>query len=136
MKLVSTKVKTDNANRTVQFPVIGVATFDKDGFLEVDDKVAAEFIEATVPSFDFVEVGKKVEPRKSTKDPELTEAQLAELQDFSSLLSVIEDEAGLRNLIAGTEDKILIAKSIDWDMDEIKKQLLKRQRKFILTGKF
>jgi hypothetical protein len=125
MKLVSTKVKTDNANRTVQFPVIGVATFDKDGF-----------IEATVPSFDFVEVGKKVEPRKSTKDPELTEAQLAELQDFSSLLSVIEDEAGLRNLIAGTEDKILIAKSIDWDMDEIKKQLLKRQRKFILTGKF
>lgn len=53
MKLTSLKHPTAYAGQTVNFPVIGNATFEKDGTLEVEDDKVEEFVELTYPSFAF-----------------------------------------------------------------------------------
>lgn len=45
--------RKEYAGQTLNFPLIGSATFDKDGILEVADDKVDEFIELTLTSFAF-----------------------------------------------------------------------------------
>lgn len=53
MKLLSQKYNSAYAGQTIHFPVIGDATFESNGLLEVDDDSVIEFIELTKDSFNF-----------------------------------------------------------------------------------
>jgi len=104
MKLISNKYPTEYAEQTVTFPLIGQATFDKNGLLEVDDEQVTEFLELTRPSFDFrkyIKPGDKVikltkEEKEALKQEEENKAVKEQLEslNFEQLVTLAK-EAGI-----------------------------------------
>lgn len=117
--LISQKYsKKEYAGQSVTFPVIGNATFDKDGNLDVEEDQIEEFILATQESFDF-EVSGVVK--------EKTEDEKA-LDEYKELLD-IADEKELLTLVRETGDEKLIFKAAAMSNEKIKKELVKRFKK-------
>ncbi len=67
-KLVSVKYPTAYAGQTLNFPLIGSATFEKDGSLEVADDKVDEFIELTFDSFTFENLDTKEEEEENEEE--------------------------------------------------------------------
>lgn len=115
-KLISRKVtQKDNANRSVNFPVIGVAVFDKDGLLEVDADKVEELISLTEESFDFEIHGKPKAPGKKSGE---------ELSQFMSDLDSLTEEQ-LMELVGGTDDEDFKSKAPGMPIQRVKERLAK-----------
>lgn len=111
--LISRKYTLEYAGQTVGFPVIGKATFNADGSLDVADEKVKEFIEATEPSFDFkLKTAKKDKKDKEVEKKNETEEMLKGLK-FEELVTLAK------------EAKIDAAKMIGWSDSKLRKELLK-----------
>lgn len=118
MKLFSKKYGQAYATQTVHFPLIGNATFDKNGLLEVDDEQAVKFIQLTEPSFDFKEYVRKGETGKikKTKEELAEEKRNEELEKTLKDLEILtfeqlvelakESEISLESLKGATDTKL------------------------------
>lgn len=108
--------KKEYAGNTVNFPFIGVATFDADGNLEVEEVHLESFLEATKDSFNFKVVG--VETAKSGSQ----DAVDAELEEFKAQLDLLS-ETDLLTLVKESEDIALKQRATMMSNDQIKKAL-------------
>lgn len=87
-QLISQKYKPEiYAGQSLIFPIIGKATFSKEGILEVPDTQVASLIEATKTSFDFIEKdtekatvksSKKGSKKQKEEEVDTTESELRE----------------------------------------------------------
>lgn len=111
--LISRKYPLQYAGRKLNFPVIGDATFNEDGSLEVADEKVKEFIAATEPSFDFKVKGKVTKKDKEDEKVEETRKMLATLE----LPQLVE---------LAKESGIVPAKMQNWSDDKIRKEILKK----------
>lgn len=117
LKLVSKKHPIAYAGQTIHFPVIGNATFNEDGSLDVDDGKVDDFIDLTKPSFDFqpkVGSGRK----KKELTPEELAAEIIEKENegiretldassFEQLIELAKESKIPKESLASMTDKKL-----------------------------
>lgn len=130
MKVLESKKydKGQYAEQTVQMPVLGEVTFEKDGTLQVEDEsLLEEFIEATLPSFNFQVKGAKKKVVKKGGDPQEPQDEegddMTEGEIKAKLDAMSSNE--LSELVKSTPD-IDPVKAVAWSDARIRKELLKR----------
>lgn len=112
--LISRKYSLEYADQTLMFPLIGKATFNADGSLDVPDDKVKEFIALMEPSFDFKLKAAKPD-KKDKESAKVKEAKdmLAQL-DFKALVDLAK------------ESKIDPGAMQGWSDDKFRKELLKK----------
>lgn len=126
-KLISQNIPAkDNANRTIYFPIIGEATFNEKGELEVqDDKTALDLIHATFESFNFVDI---MAPKKEL---EPADEELAEYKELLNLAT----ETEILELIRDCGDEDFKSRAAAMSNTKRKNGLIKIKQKEIEDGK-